>query len=211
MPPSTSPDFEHVFVPANGAKVTLLLLHGTGGNEHDLVPLGAELLPGAALLSPRGQVLENGMLRFFRRFAEGVFDVPDLHARADALASWVTAQVSARGAPATVVAVGYSNGANIAAAVLLRSTGVLSGAVLFRVMIPFAPADASASQLAGVRVLVSEGDRDALVPREHGERLARLLRDRGADVTLVMQHAEHGLVAGDVRVATEFLARHRPS
>ena len=113
------PDFIHEFVPGSSSR-TLLLLHGTGGNERDLIPLGRELDPNAALLSPRGKVLENGMPRFFRRLAEGVFDLEDLKYRTNELADFVTAAAQHYGfATDQLVAVGYSNGANIAASMLL--------------------------------------------------------------------------------------------
>lgn len=134
--------FAHEFVAAADpdSGVTLLLLHGTGGDEHDLVPLGQQLLPGAALLSPRGRVLENGMPRFFRRFAEGVFDVEDLKFRTHELEEFVRAAAERYGVrKSRMVAVGYSNGANIAASLLLLHPHLLSGAVLFRAMVPFSP------------------------------------------------------------------------
>jgi predicted esterase len=145
------------------------------------------------------------MPRFFRRIAEGVFDVPDLEARADELARWVRAQVAARSAPSRVVAVGFSNGANIAAAMLLRDPALLHGAVLFRAMVPFEPPEMPS--LNGARILVSAGMSDPLIPVAQVEQLATLLRRAGADVTLEWQRAAHGLVASDVRVATDFLAQ----
>src|SRR5438046_9830569 len=133
------PDFIHEFVPSASNR-TLLLLHGTGGNERDLIPLGRELDPRAALLSPRGKILENGMPRFFRRLAEGVFDLEDLKNRTNELADFVAAAAQHYGFAADkVVAVGYSNGANIAASLLLLRTEVLSAAVLFRAMVRLIP------------------------------------------------------------------------
>src|SRR5262249_41735363 len=133
------PDFIHEFVPGKSER-TLLLLHGTGGNERDLIPLGRELDRNAALLSPRGKVLENGMPRFFRRLAEGVLDLEDLKRGTSELANFVTAAAQHYGfARDNVVAVGYSNGANIAASILLRRPEVLSTAILFRAMVPLIP------------------------------------------------------------------------
>src|SRR5205814_7137971 len=130
------PDFIHEFVPGTSER-TLLRLHGTGGNERDLIPLGRELDASAALLSPRGKVLENGMPRFFRRLAEGVFDLDDLKKRTNELADFVAAAAQHYGfAPEKVVAAGYSNGANIAASMLLLRPEVLSAAILFRAMVP---------------------------------------------------------------------------
>ncbi|MDP9254855.1 MAG: alpha/beta hydrolase, partial [Verrucomicrobiota bacterium] len=133
------PDFVHEFVSGTSER-TLLLLHGTGGNEHDLIPLGRELDPAAALLSPRGKVLENGMPRFFRRLAEGVFDLEDLKKRTHELADFVVAETQHRKFAADqIVAVGYSNGANIAASMLLLRPEILRAAILFRAMVPLAP------------------------------------------------------------------------
>ena len=199
-------EFAHLFFPGDPDKPTLLLLHGTGADENDLVPLGRAVLPGATLLSARGQVLENGMPRFFRRFAEGVLDVDDLKARAQALASWVRAQVNERGAPARVVALGFSNGANIAAGVLLAHPGVLSGAVLLRAMMPYEPG--APPSLAGVPVLICSGRRDPIVPAQQVERLAGLLRSGGADVAVAWQDdAGHGLVQADIDATAGFLSR----
>src|ERR1700736_7069237 len=133
------PDFIHEFVPG-GSERTLLLLHGTGGNERDLIPLGRELDPSASLLSPRGKVLENGMPRFFRRLAEGVFDLEDLKKRTHELADFVIAAAQFYKIDMkNIVAVGYSNGANIAASMLLLRPEVLSAAILFRAMVPLVP------------------------------------------------------------------------
>ncbi len=196
----------HAWIPPTAAAPTLLLLHGTGGDENDLLPLGRTLLPGAGLLSPRGNVLENGMPRFFRRLAEGVFDEADLKARTAELAAFVRSAASAYGFdPSSVVAVGFSNGANIAASLLLLSPGTLKGAVLFRAMIPLHPPQPP--PLAGVRVLLSEGARDPIVPRTEGEGLAAMLRAGGADVTLEWQDAGHGLVDADISAARAWLAR----
>ena len=198
--------FVHRWVPATRAGApTLLLLHGTGGTEEDLLPLGELLAPGAAMLSPRGQVLERGAPRFFRRLAEGVFDVPDLTARAGDLARFVERAAAEYGfAPGSAIAVGYSNGANIASAAMLLHPGFVHGAVLFRGMLPFEaqPSDA----LAGARVLLSNGRRDPIVPRDNVERLAETLRAAGGDVTLEWQDSGHELTQGAVAGAREWLA-----
>jgi predicted esterase len=202
--------FEHVFTasPQPGAP-TLLLLHGTGGDEHDMLPLGG-LLPGANLLSPRGRVLERGMPRFFRRLAEGVFDVEDVKRRALELADFVAgAAARYRFDPSRVAALGFSNGANIASAVMLLRPGVLTGAVLLRAMVPLEPDPAalptSPAPLAGTRVLISNGDSDPMVPATETERLARLLQRAGADVEVHWQPAGHQLMPGDFAVAKTFL------
>ncbi len=201
---TASTQFAHVYRAGDPAKVTLLLLHGTGGDEHDLIPLGDRVLPGATLLSPRGQVDEHGHARFFRRLAEGVFDVPDLQARADALAAWTRAQVAERGAPARIVAIGFSNGANIASAVMLRHPGLLAGAALIRAMVPYTPSPLPA--LDGTRVLIVAGRLDPLIPAAQVAQLDAMLRAAGAAVTLAWQDAGHGLTAGDLSALRTWVA-----
>src|SRR5881275_2857001 len=155
------PDFIHEFVPGASDR-TLLLLHGTGGNEHDLIPLGRELDPNASLLSPRGKILENGMPRFFRRLAEGVFDLEDLKNRTDELADFVVAAAQHYGFAADkVVAAGYSNGANIAASMLLLRPEILSAAILFRAMVPLIPE--RQPNLSRVRVWIGAGTDDPII------------------------------------------------
>jgi predicted esterase len=184
---------------------TLLLLHGTGGNEDDLLPLGRALARDAALLSPRGRVLEHGMPRFFRRIAEGVFDEDDVRRRADELAAFVTAATERNGLDARrVIAAGFSNGANIAAAVLLLHPGVLSAAILLRAMVPLEPDPLP--KLAGTPVFLSSGRADPLVPVREAERLAALLERAGADVTLRFDDAGHTLGPAEVRAAHDWLA-----
>ena len=183
----------------------LLLLHGTGGDESDLLPLGRELDPDAILLSPRGKVSENGSARFFRRFAEGVFDEEDVIRRANELADFVTLAASHYSFhPADVIAVGYSNGANIGAAMMLLRPESLSAGILLRAMVPLS--QPAASDLTGKRVLISAGRHDPIVPAENAERLAALLRQRGASVSLEVQQASHGLVSEDLVVARQWLA-----
>lgn len=206
FPSTASSAFEHRFVPATTDEPrTLLLLHGTGGNEDDLLPLGQMLLPGAAILSPRGQVLEHGMPRFFRRLAEGVFDLDDLRARTAGLADFVSWAAGEYGFdPGQVTAVGFSNGANIAASLLLLRPATLAGAVLFRVMVPLEPATAPA--LAGVRVLIGAGRSDPLVRPSEVERLALMLQTAGAAVSLHWEPSGHQLTPGDVTAARAWLA-----
>lgn len=197
----------HRFVAASDAAAApLLLLHGTGGDESDLLPLGQALAPGAALLSPRGRVLENGMPRFFRRLAEGVFDEDDLRRRAGELAQFVAEGQQAYGLAAPV-AVGFSNGANIAAAVLLLRPDALSGAVLIRAMVPLA--EPPVADLAGKPVLILSGAMDPIVPRDNAERLARMLGDAGAAVEHRILPAGHALTQSDLSIAKAWL-EHRP-
>lgn len=190
------------------AAPTLLLLHGTGGDENDLITLGRELAPGANLLSPRGKVLEHGMPRFFRRLAEGVFDEEDLKLRTRELAEFVEESAGRYGVdPNTLFAVGFSNGANIAASLLLSYTGLLSGAVLFRPMVPFEPDASARPDLSGIPVYIGAGKRDPIVPKENTERLAELLAKAGANVSLNWQPCGHGMETADVRGAERWLSR----
>lgn len=197
--------FEHRFVPAQDlavARPSLLLLHGTGGNETDLLPLGEALAPGAALLSPRGKVLENGMPRFFRRLAEGVFDVRDVEARAHELADFVLAarEAYSLGKP---IAVGFSNGANIAAAILLLRPEGLAGAVLLRPMVPLEPA--TLPDLRGTGVFIGAARRDPIATPAETARLSGLLERAGAQVEIGWVDAGHGLTNTDVANAKAWL------
>ncbi len=204
-PESESPGFVHRFVPSvDGGPITLLLLHGTGGNEDDLLGLGSQLLPGAALLSPRGKVLENGMPRFFRRLAEGIFDLNDLANRTEELASFVEKMSTKRGFGKKVVAVGYSNGANIAASLLLLRPRLLAGAVLFRPMVPFTMK--TVPDLSGVRVLIEAGTEDIVVPRDQPDALAEIFRRGKAEVTLRWHEAGHQLTEADIETARQWLS-----
>jgi phospholipase/carboxylesterase len=197
------PDFIHEFVPGTSTR-TLLLLHGTGGNERDLIPLGRELDPSAALLSPRGKVLENGMPRFFRRLAEGVFDLEDLRKRTNELADFVAASAQHYGfASDNVIAVGYSNGANIAASMLLLRPEILRGAVLFRAMVPLVPENLP--DLSSVHVWIGAGSEDPIIATSETRRLVELLRGAGADVTLRFFNAGHGLTNSEVETAGRWL------
>jgi len=197
----------HRFIPTperSGAR-TLLLLHGTGGDENDLIPLGRDLDPAAGLLSPRGNVLENGMPRFFRRLAEGVFDEEDVIRRAHELADFVGAAAEQyEFDPQRVFAVGYSNGANMAAAILLLRPEILAGAVLFRAMVPLVPP--VMPDLVRTRVLLSSGEHDPIVPKENAQRLAAMLREAGANVMVRFEPAGHALAFGDIETAKGWIA-----
>jgi phospholipase/carboxylesterase len=198
-----TPDFIHEFVPGSSNR-TLLLLHGTGGNEHDLIPLGHELDPNAALLSPRGKALENGMPRFFRRLAEGVFDLEDLQRRTHELADFVAAAADHYDIDnQNIIAVGYSNGANIAASVLLLRPETFGGAILFRAMVPLEPEQPP--ELANIRVWIGAGNHDPIIPTSETNRLVDLLRNAGADVTLRFLNAGHALTSADISLARDWL------
>ena len=197
------PDFLHEFVPGNSSR-TLLLLHGTGGNERDLLPLGRGLDPNASLLSPRGKILENGMPRFFRRLAEGVFDLEDLKTRTNELADFVAAAARHYKLDAEhIVAVGYSNGANIAASMLLLRPEIMHAAILFRAMVPLAPENLP--DLSSVRVWIGAGNQDPIIPTSETQRLAELLRSTGAEVTIRFFNAGHGLTNDEVETAGQWL------
>jgi phospholipase/carboxylesterase len=183
MTAETGLDRPHVFMPAeeDAAGPPLLLLHGTGGNEYDLLPLRDHVSPGAAVLSVRGTVLENGMPRFFRRISEGVFDEDDLRRRADDLAEFVVTASAAYGIEErSLVAVGFSNGANIASALLLQRPGLLAAAVLLAAMVPYA--EPPAADLTGSLVIISNGARDPMITSGVTQQLAGQLRERGAEV-----------------------------
>ena len=199
----TDLDFIHRFIPATQpGKPPLLLLHGTGGDENDLVPLAAQLSPGSALLSPRGKVTENGMPRFFRRLAEGVFDLADLKVRTAELADFIAAarKIYDINAP---VAVGFSNGANIAAALLLTRPDVLRGAVLLRAMLPFEPEPLP--DLAGKPVLLLSGRSDTMISAAGRERLATVLQAAGADLVYKVLPTGHNLTQNDLNLAAQWL------
>jgi len=206
MTPSESLGFIHRFIPApeTDSPLTLLLLHGTGGDETDLLGVGRQLAPTAALLSPRGKVSENGALRYFRRLAGGVFDLEDLRGRTHELADFVEAAIQRYHLAADhLAAVGFSNGANIAASVLLLRPQVLAGAVLFRPMVPLVPE--TMPHLRGRPVFLAAGRRDPIVSPDETGRLQRLLAQAGADVTLHWEQAGHGLTQMGIEAARAWL------
>ena len=201
-------DFIHRFLPASVAGApTILALHGTGGDENDLIALTRMISPASAVLSPRGRVLEHGKPRFFRRLAEGVFDLEDLHARTEELADFVTDSAARyHFDPARIVAVGYSNGANIAGSLMLSKPGVLAGGVLLRPMVPFEPE--SLPDLRGTTVLLSAGRHDQMIPQTSTERLRELLQQSNADVTLAWYDADHSLLPREMEQAARWFAQH---
>jgi phospholipase/carboxylesterase len=219
MDKKTQLGFIHRFIPSNkrneartreqGTKgkttfTTLLLLHGTGGNEEDLIPVGHEIAPGSAILSPRGQVLENGMPRFFKRLAEGVFDIEDLKFRTHELADFVEVASKVYGFDLQyVVALGYSNGANIAASELLLRPSILSSAILFRPMVPLVPE--VLPDLSAKHVFISAGLHDPIVQGQETKNLFNLLQKAGADVSINWQNSGHELILEEIRKAKEWL------
>ena len=202
--------FVHRFAPAGDSPSgdALIVLHGTGGDENDLVGIGQAIASGAAIVSPRGNVLENGAPRFFKRLAEGVFDPKEVRSRAEELARFIRAAViTYRLDPARVFALGYSNGANVASTVMLVEPGLLQGAVLFRPMFVYEPTEKN--DLSGSAVFISAGRMDPIVPPASVERLVQLLESAHAEVTLKWQLTGHSLVPTDVREAAEWFALHR--
>ena len=205
MPTTIELSHHHRFMPATSTgQPPILLLHGTGGDENDLLPLGQTIALGAALLSPRGQVLEGGMPRFFRRLAEGIFDEEDVRRRANELADFVLEAREVYGLAAPI-AVGFSNGANIAAAVLQLRPEVLAGAVLLRAMVPLS--DAPVRKLDDKPVLILSGAADPIVPAENAARLASILKGAGAMVDHRTLPTGHGLSQADVALTKTWLDR----
>ena len=196
----------HIFEPASApSSRTLLVLHGTGGDEHSLLPLARALDGNAALLSARGNVLEGSAPRFFRRLAEGVFDEQDLILRTNDLADFVDEAADKYGFDrGQVIVVGYSNGANIAASLLLLRPESACGAVLLRAMVPLQPT--TLPNLIGKHVLMLTGEFDPILPPENAQRLATMLRQYGADVTYELLRSGHELTRRDIELATEWLA-----
>jgi predicted esterase len=202
--------FIHRFLPAEDSAngETLVVLHGTGGDENDLIGIGQAIAPGAAILSPRGNVLENGAPRFFRRLAEGVFDPKEVRSRAEELARFIRAAViTYRLDPTRVFALGYSNGANVASTVMFVEPGILQGAILFRPMLVYEPTERK--DLSGSAVFISAGRMDPIVPTASVERLVELFELAHAEVTLKWQLVGHNLVPSEVSEAANWLALQR--
>jgi phospholipase/carboxylesterase len=203
-------DFIHRFQRGESKESpTLLLLHGTGGDENDLLGVGRSIAPRANLISPRGRVLENGSPRFFRRFAEGVFDEQDIRRRADELNDFIGAAAREYELDqAKVIAFGYSNGANIAGAVLMLHPSVLAGAILLRPMTPITPH--GYVPLKGKPILIQSGAMDQIAPASEISRLVTLLTENGADVRVKQHHTGHGLTNDDLIDARAWLAEYFP-
>jgi phospholipase/carboxylesterase len=202
--------FIHRLVPAEdpASGETLIVLHGTGGDENDLIGIGQAIAPGAAILSPRGNVLENGAPRFFKRLAEGVFDPKEVRARAEELARFIRAAVITYRLDSTrVFALGYSNGANVASTMMFVEPGILQGTILFRPMLVYEPTEKN--DLGGSAVFISAGRMDPIVPESSVERLVELFESSHAEVTLKWQLGGHNLVPSEVREAADWLALQR--
>ncbi len=200
--------YHHIFEPGTDPSAPpLLLLHGTGGDEHDLLRLGRGLSRGSALLSPRGDVSEGGARRFFARLAEGVFDPAEVTRRTHALADFIAGATKHYGLdPARLTAVGFSNGANIAATLLLLRPESLGAAILLRAMVVL-DQPAVPGSLAGKRVLLQNGEHDPIIPADHASRLATLLRAGGAEVTTLTHIASHALVPADIAAGQDWLGQ----
>jgi len=184
---------KHIFQEGkNSSRPTLLMLHGTGGTEHDLVPLTEKLDPEAAVLSVRGNVSENGMPRFFRRIAEGVFDEEDLIFRTKELYEFLDEAAQKYGFDRNnIIAVGYSNGANIAASLLFHYEDALAGAILYHPMVPRRGIELS--DLTGKSVFIGAGKNDPICPAEESRDLKSLLENAGANVELHWENSGHQL------------------
>jgi len=188
------------------SSTTFLLLHGTGGNEEDLISLAYELDQSAAILSPRGKVLENGVApRFFRRLTEGVFDVEDLKFRTNELANFVKNASNTYGFDMDhLIAVGYSNGVNIASSMILLRPEVLSAAILFRAMVPLLPQ--VLPDLTNKHIFMSSGLHDPIIPKQETESLIGLFKKAGAKVSLHWQNSGHELRMNEINTAREWLS-----
>ncbi|MCC7230850.1 MAG: alpha/beta hydrolase [Fimbriimonadaceae bacterium] len=203
----SSETFVHRFVPATNPeeKRTLLLLHGTGGNENDLIPLGETVLPGAAILSPRGHIDEHGAFRFFRRFAEGVFDIQSIREEAAGLAGFIAASARKYGFdPSRVVTIGFSNGANIGHSLMCLHPDAVHDGVFIRAMVTLP--DLQASGLAGKRAFLSTGKLDPIVPNENALQLEAQLTSGGAEVTHHWVDAGHNLTRNEIDAIRVWLA-----
>jgi phospholipase/carboxylesterase len=188
-------------------KLTLVLLHGTGGTEEDLIFLGKELEPTASILSPRGKVLENGMPRFFRRLAEGVFDIEDLKFRTHELADFIQkCSLHYKFDLNQTIAVGFSNGANIATSILLLHPEMLQGAILFRAMVPLVPN--TLPDLSTKKILLSAGVNDPIVSRTETEDLYRLFQKTNTNIVLKWQQSSHNLVQEDIAIARKWISNN---
>ncbi|MCA4134568.1 alpha/beta hydrolase [Arthrobacter sp. M4] len=202
----TLTDWPHLYVPGQPGAPVFLLLHGTGGDERSLRPLAVELDPDAGMLAPRGRVSEDGMNRWFRRHAEGVFDVDDVISRSADLAGFIEAAREQYGLDGrAIVAVGFSNGANIALATALLHPASLDRVVAFSGMYPLGERESS-SDLTASRILMVNGDADPMAPLPSVTRAVGALRGRGAEVEQHLRPGGHGIAQADLTAAREWLS-----
>ncbi|MBH5319758.1 alpha/beta hydrolase [Paenibacillus sp. GSMTC-2017] len=184
----------------------LLLLHGTGGTERDLLPLANMISPASSVLSVRGNVLENGMPRFFRRLAEGVFDIEDLIFRTGELNDFLNqAAVDYGFDRSNVVAVGYSNGANIAGSLLFQYKDALKGAILHHPMVPIR--DVVIPDMTGLPCFIGAGENDPICTPQETRELESLLAGAGAEVEVHWERFGHQLTSSEAAAATEWFGR----
>lgn len=205
-------NFEHIYE-AGTNSFTILALHGTGGSEHDLVQMVKTVAPGANILSPRGKVLEGSdHHRFFRRLAEGVFDIEDLRFRTHELADFVLSASEHYGFnKSKIYALGFSNGANIARSLFFLRPEVLAGAVLLRGMLPLDPDKGelqSIPDLSTKSILLSSGTRDPIIPLENAKHLAQIYQNAGASLIHELNPASHGLIKSDLDIMRRWFAKH---
>ncbi|TIL95247.1 MAG: alpha/beta hydrolase [Mesorhizobium sp.] len=185
----------------------LFVFHGTGADENQLLSLGRDLAPQATIVSPRGDVSEDGAARFFRRTGEGVYDMDDLARATDKMIGFVKAHIGAHveaSNPASVLGLGYSNGANILASVVFAAPSLFDAAVLMHPLIPFEPE--IEGSLAGRRILVTAGRRDPSCPPNLTSRLEAYLRADGADVTVEWHGGGHEVQSSEIEAARRFLS-----
>jgi phospholipase/carboxylesterase len=203
-------NFEHVYE-SGTTGLTILALHGTGGNEHDLVPMAKMVAPNTNILSPRGKILENGAPRFFRRLAEGVFDIEDLKFRTHELADFIKESSEKYSFDATqIYALGFSNGANIASGLLFLRPEILAGGAILRGMVPLDMDKGELEKLpdlTGKKVFLANGTRDPMVPLDNAKRLTQMYKDAGASVTQELNPASHGLIQSDLQAMKQWFER----
>lgn len=202
----TVAEWPHLYVKGEPDAPVLIALHGTGGTEHDGVALASQLASRATVIAPRGRVTEQGMNRWFRRLGEGVFDVDDVERRADELAEFVSSAVAEYALEARMlVAAGFSNGANMALATAIRHPGLVAQAIAFSGMYPFADRT-PAGPLGGLQLLLLNGHDDPMAPRASVDRLQSVVTALGAQATREGRAGGHGITAGELATAREWLA-----
>lgn len=195
-------DYIHAETKGTAGAPLVFTFHGTGGDETQFHGLAEQLLPGAHVVSPRGDVSEHGMARYFRRTGEGVYDMKDLAQRREAMAQFIRTKVHEAGAT-RVVALGYSNGANIAAAVAFSHPDLFSDVIAMHPLIPWTPEDQP--DLASTRWLITAGERDPICPAPLTRDLLGYLRAQNADVSEHWHPGGHELVQSELGAIQTFL------